>query len=54
MADKEHTHPDGTTHTHANGDKAHTHDKKKTSSCSCNVDIGRNIRCPSHGDADKI
>jgi len=28
MADKEHTHPDGTTHTHANGDKAHTHDKK--------------------------
>ena len=54
MAEKvEHTHEDGTKHAHVGGDKPHTHDKKKTSSCSCNEEIGRNIRCSSHGDSDK-
>jgi hypothetical protein len=27
---------------------------KKVKKCSCNEDIGRNIRCPDHGDLDKI
>jgi hypothetical protein len=27
---------------------------KPVKACSCNEDIGRNIRCPDHGDADKI
>jgi len=53
MAEIEHTHKDGTKHKHEGGDKPHTHEKK-TSSCSCSEDIGRNIRCPSHGDPNKL
>ncbi len=54
MAEKEHTHENGTKHSHVGGDKPHTHEKKKSEACSCNVDIGRNIRCPSHGDPNKL
>ena len=28
--------------------------KEIVKTCSCNKDIGRNIRCPDHGDPDKI
>lgn len=28
--------------------------KKEVKKCTCNEDIGRNIRCPIDGDADKI
>ena len=28
--------------------------KEIVKTCSCNQDIGRNIRCPDHGDSDKI
>ena len=53
MVEVEHTHKDGTKHKHEGGDKPHTHEKK-TSSCACNEEIGRNIYCKSHGDPDKI
>lgn len=26
---------------------------KPVTKCTCNGDIGRNIRCPDHGDSDK-
>ena len=28
--------------------------KEITKTCSCNEDIGRDIRCVDHGDLDKI
>jgi len=28
--------------------------KEIVKTCSCNKDIGRNIKCPDHGDPDKI
>ena len=28
--------------------------KEIVKTCSCNQDTGRNIRCPDHGDPDKI
>ena len=28
--------------------------KKETKKCLCSERIGRNIRCPDHGDVDKI
>tara|TARA_R110002033_G_scaffold46046_4_gene90332 strand:- start:452 stop:574 length:123 start_codon:yes stop_codon:yes gene_type:complete len=28
--------------------------KKQVKKCLCNKTIGRNVRCPDHGDVDKI
>jgi|TARA_B110001454_G_scaffold53438_1_gene52289 hypothetical protein len=28
--------------------------KKEGKKCLCNKTIGRNVRCPDHGDIDKI
>ena len=28
--------------------------KKETKKCLCSKKIGRNVRCPDHGDVDKI
>jgi|TARA_R110002020_G_scaffold332404_1_gene547815 hypothetical protein len=39
---EEHTHEDGTTHSHEGGDKPHTHD------CTC-TEQGRDIICSEHG-----
>ena len=51
MADKlEHTHDDGTKHSHTGGDKPHTHEKIVVKSCDCGADGSRNPRCKEHGD----
>ena len=50
MVDKnEHTHDDGTKHTHANGNIAHEHGKKTTKS-DCKCKGTREIDCSKHGD----
>tara|TARA_Y100000590_G_scaffold429303_1_gene541748 strand:+ start:892 stop:1080 length:189 start_codon:yes stop_codon:yes gene_type:complete len=49
----EHTHKDGTKHSHVGGDKPHTHDKKEKS-CTCREDGSRNPRCREHGDRKYI
>jgi hypothetical protein len=49
MADKnEHTHDDGTKHTHANGNIAHEHGKSVKGGCKCKGT--REIDCSKHGD----
>ena len=45
----EHTHDDGTKHTHANGNIAHEHGKKTTKS-DCKCKGTREIDCSKHGD----
>ena len=40
---EEHTHSDGTVHSHIDGQKPHTHDDK------CNCTELRNRHCPQHG-----